>query len=136
MSETPEVRCPAGRLINDPLGCVCRIMEEDQSRRDSVLEGAPVGVFISAREDPSTFAFFCCGDAVPSTSPDADPVAHYTSCPIWAAGQEITAAERAFAPPVRPEVGDGADAGEPITEEEEATIAAWAASRHKKRVAV
>ena len=98
MSETPCVTCPAGRLIHEPLSVVCRIMEEDQERRDSILEGAPVGVQIKAEDDPSTFWGFCCGTATPSLHPDRDPVAHYTSCPIWAAGQEIAAYERAFAP--------------------------------------
>jgi hypothetical protein len=98
VKDLPVVRCPAGRLITEPLSCVCRIMEEDQDRRDSVLEGAPVGVQITAADDASTFFNFCCGEGVPSDNPDSDPRPHYTSCPIWAAGQEIEAAKRAFAP--------------------------------------
>lgn len=92
-------------------------MEADQRRADSILEGAPVGVFITEREDPSTFHFLCCGTAAPSPHPDAEPVQHYTSCPIWAAGLEIKEAERAFAPPARPEP-QYAEGGATVTEEE------------------
>lgn len=107
---------------------ICGVMERDARRADPILEGAPVGVFISAREDPSTLRFLCCGRDAPSLSPDAEPVRHYTSCPVWAAGQELDAAERAFAPASRPEPREGEEAdvrvlsGAEMTPEERAWL--------------
>lgn len=113
----PRTVCPAAREVEGAApglgGCVCTIMEADAERADPILEGAPIGVFISERDDPSTFYRLCCGGEPPVTDLDAAieraraeevPIpASYTACPIWAAGQEITAFERAFKPEPRPE---------------------------------
>lgn len=87
-------------------GVICGVMRDDQRRADSILEGAPVGVFISVKDDPSTLANLCCGQGEPVLSPDDLPnrefgQGHYSACPIYAAAQEIKAAERVFAAPDR-----------------------------------
>jgi hypothetical protein len=89
-------------------------MESDAQRADPLLEGAPVGVFISKRDDPSTFLNFCAGQGEPLIDPDAMAdrrmgEGHYTGCPIWAAAQEMNELDsylkqRLFAPEKRPEV--------------------------------
>ncbi|HEX7088754.1 MAG TPA: hypothetical protein VF192_01390 [Longimicrobiales bacterium] len=99
--ELPRPRCPAaeyvaGATINES-GCRCRIMELDQARADPILEGAPVGVFISAREDPHTYFGFCAGDGQPTSDPDV-VTNHYTACPIYAAAKDWDVVERLFAP--------------------------------------
>lgn len=91
MSSELELVCPAGRLVSsDPANpkVVCGPMERDQARQDRILEGAPVGVVISGRDDPSTLFGFCCGTGAPQTSPDGPLTAHYTCCPIFAADRE------------------------------------------------
>lgn len=95
-----QAQCPAARVVQGATpaqcGVVCSVMEADSKRADPILEGAPIGVFISAKDDPTTLAAFCFGTAQPQPDPDV-VVAHYTSCPVWAAGREIEGAQRAFA---------------------------------------
>lgn len=97
-----EIRpvCPHARAVQGVTpgdsGVICGAMERDQARADRILEGAPVGVYVKAREDPSTLFNFCCGTAPPSPHPD-QVVAHHTSCPIFAADREIADAERMYA---------------------------------------
>lgn len=97
-----EIRpvCPHARLVEGATpgdgGVICGAMERDRARADHILEGAPVGVFVKLREDPSTLLNFCCGTAAPAPTPD-QVVAHHTSCPVFAADREIGEAERAFA---------------------------------------
>lgn len=96
-------------------------MEFDAQRADPLLEGAPVGVFISKRDDPSTFVNFCAGQGEPLTDPDKMAErrmgeGHYTACPIWAAAQELTELdrflkERTFKPEFEPEVASASGAG-------------------------
>lgn len=76
---------------------MCGAMERDAARADRILEGAPVGVFLSVKDDPSTILHFCCGTQAPSPDPDGEPVAHFSSCPVYLADHEIEQAERAFA---------------------------------------
>lgn len=102
-----EIRpvCPHARLVQgatpEDAGVICGAMEKDQARKDRILEGAPVGVFIRLRDDPSTLRNLCCGTAAPSPDPDT-PVAHYSSCPIYLADAEVSAAERMYAPQPAP----------------------------------
>lgn len=110
--------CPYARKVEGSTpglgGVICGVMENDAKRADPILEGAPIGVFISAGDDPSTLANLCCGKGEPVLSPDDLPArpfgyGHYSACPVYAAGKEISEAERAFAPaaPEEPTWGDG-----------------------------
>lgn len=99
-----EIRptCPHARAVQGvtpgDAGVICGAMERDAQRADRILEGAPVGVMIRMRDDPSTLVNFCCGTGVPSPHPDTEPTQHYTSCPIYAADREVQQVEdRAFA---------------------------------------
>lgn len=102
---------------------MCGVMERDQARADPILEGAPVGVFISERDDPSTYHNLCAGAGAPVLSPDELPwrafgQGHYSACPIFAAALEIRETERLFAPSV-PGGAAAAWGGElPITDAE------------------
>jgi hypothetical protein len=93
--------CPAARSFEGATpgdgGVVCTVMERDQARADSILEGSPIGVELRWRTDPSTLAAFCYGEGPPSSS--EDPSQHYTACPIWCAGKDIDLVERAFSAP-------------------------------------
>jgi hypothetical protein len=99
-------------------------MEADAARADPILEGAPTGVMISERDDPSTFLNFCTGTGEPLADPDdltdrSYGDGHYTGCPIWAAGRELDALGRAFSPPERGELPEGAEvAPQRIVDEE------------------
>jgi hypothetical protein len=100
MDHLPErAECPAARVVQGATpgacGVVCGIMERDSRRADRILEGSPVGVFVSAENDPKTLANFCFGTAAPTPDPDT-VVSHHTSCPVWIAGKEIDAQERTF----------------------------------------
>lgn len=86
--------CPAAIPVRGAAdaysGCICGVVLNDSRRRDSILEGALQGVFIAAWSDPSTLVKWCFGDGLPQVDPDAHPeVAHYTTCPVWLAEQEI-----------------------------------------------
>jgi hypothetical protein len=102
VSNLPVVKvvCPHARLVSsDPADpkLVCGPMERDQARADRIMEGAPTGVVVAAREDPSTFFGFCCGEDDATVSPDTDRLhAHFSACPIFLADREWTAAERLF----------------------------------------
>lgn len=95
----PKPVCPAARFVegatNAEAGCVCTIMERDQARADRILEGAPVGVFVKASEDPHTYFNFCAGDGLPTTDPDVW-TKHYSSCPVYAASVEWNGMQRVF----------------------------------------
>lgn len=108
-----EPACPFARKITgatpSEAGVVCGVMEADQARADPILEGAPIPVVIRAHSDPSTLMNFCCGRGEPVLSPDDLRFrelgqGHHTGCPVYVAGHEIRAVERAFAPEVRAEV--------------------------------
>ncbi len=87
-------------------------MRRDAERADSILEGAPTGVVISALDDPKTFWGFCCGpDDPPQDVDEAYRLAeagektlpcNYHCCPIYRAGQDVDAAERVFEAAERP----------------------------------
>lgn len=93
--------CPHARAVEGATpgtgGVVCGAMERDAARADRILEGAPVGVFLTVKDDPSTIQHFCCGTQAPSPNPDGEPVAHFSSCPVYLADGEIESAQRAFA---------------------------------------
>lgn len=123
---TRPIVCPHARRVEGAApglgGVICGVMERDQQRADPILEGAPVGVFISEGDDPSTYMNLCTGQGAPVLDPDELPLrefgmGHYTACPIHVAGMEVTAAERLFAPSdpgesVAAFSGPGADVGE------------------------
>lgn len=132
----PAPTCPHARPIGGAdaasAGVVCGAMERDQARADPILEGAPVGVVIQLKDDPSTLGNLCCGQGDPVPDPDhlrhrrfGD--GHYTACPIFLADREIRQVEeRLFG-----EMPDGprdvsetfANTGEQeLTEDEEATV--------------
>lgn len=108
-----EPVCPHARKVSGATpgdaGVICGVMERDQARADRILEGAPVGVFITVRDDPSTIANLCAGRGDPVLSPDDLPrrpfgMGHYSGCPIFAAELEVREAEaRVFAAPDRSE---------------------------------
>ena len=106
----PDVTCPVGRKVEGAVpaegGCVCRVMEMDQARADPILEGAPVGVFVTAKDDPHTFFGWCAGTASmtggtdPRQTPDYDrdaPYDHFSACPIFQAAEDWNLVERLFA---------------------------------------
>lgn len=64
-------------------------MAEDEKRADRILEGAPVGVIIEAKSDPSVFFGFCCGQGHPTSDPEKVDE-HFSSCPIFLADLEWT----------------------------------------------
>lgn len=108
---TLKIQCPHARYVAGATdgdgGIVCGAMERDQARADRILEGAPVGVFVSIKDDLGTLLNFCCGAGPPMTDPDDMAnrefgQGHYTGCPIWAADREVGQAERMF-PFERPE---------------------------------
>lgn len=109
MERLPEPKCPAAEFVEGATpaegGCRCRIMELDQKRADRILEGAPVGEFISAKDDPHTYFGWCAGDGQPVADPD-QIANHYTSCPIFQAAKEWDFVERLFGAPERPEPSD------------------------------
>jgi hypothetical protein len=114
----PYARKQEGATPGDG-GVICSVMEEDAKRADPILEGAPVGVFIRVREDPSTIANLCAGTGEPILDPDNPPPrefgkGHHTGCPIFCAGREIEQAqkamERAFKAPDR-DAHDGSVGG-------------------------
>lgn len=87
-------RCPAAQPIygatDGDSGCVCGVMLNDSRRRDSILEGGPIGVYVAARTDPSTLIKWCFGDMPPPVDPDrSDWVSNYTTCPVWLAEWEL-----------------------------------------------
>lgn len=99
MSQGIRTVCPHARVVDsDPAGpkVVCGPMERDQVRADRILEGSPTGIVVSAREDPSTFFGFCCGEGPPRLSPDGPLSAHYSCCPVYAADLEWERAQRLF----------------------------------------
>lgn len=112
-----EPTCPAASVIGSgPKGAPaikCGIMERDQAKADRILEGAPVGVVLSAVDDTSQVFGFCCGTDDPPTDRDAAYAAaeaggrlpcHHSLCPIWAAAEEWDEGlERLFGAPERPE---------------------------------
>lgn len=102
----PDVVCPAAAKVEGATpaegGCRCRIMELDSKQADPVLEGAPIGVFISAREDPHTFFGWCAGDGQPAADPE-QIANHYTSCPVFQAAKDWDLVKRLFAPDRPPE---------------------------------
>lgn len=117
--ERRTVTCPHAKKVNGVIpgrsGVICGVMEADQARADSILEGAPVGVFISAGDDPSTWATLCTGQGDPVVDPDhlrerEFGMGHYSGCPIFLASLQIAALERAFAPKDRPATVAGATA--------------------------
>lgn len=129
LAPLPLVTCPHGHfvegVVREMSGCVCGVMAFDQARADPILEGAPVGVFVSVGDDPSTFFNLCAGQGGPVIDPDELPMrrfgeGHYSACPIHLAQLEITRAERVFAAPERPEPaepGPGASLGPlPVTD--------------------
>jgi hypothetical protein len=125
--ELPEVRCPHGRLIERQgvPTVVCGAMERDQARADRILEGSPVGVLVSARNDPTTFFGFCCGEDEAPNDPAAaleDRIrAHFSCCPVFLADREITSMEdRLFKTSRRPE--EDAEALEGVFEQDEAGV--------------
>lgn len=134
--EDQPVRCPHARAVAGATpgdgGCVCVVMERDQARADPILEGAPVGVFISKRDDPSTYFNLCAGAGEPVLSPDDLPdrrfgQGHFSACPIFAADKEIREANaRIFAPEARvevdPEMPGVTFAGEEVSAEELAEL--------------
>jgi hypothetical protein len=106
---------------------ICGVMEADHKRADRILEGAPIGVVLSMREDPSMVFGFCLGDDDCPSHPDEQRGGriprHYLACPIYAADKEIEeASKRLFG-----ELATGDDRlpknehGEPILQEEPVT---------------
>lgn len=93
------VRCPAAIPVEGAApgegGVTCAIMEHDQARADGILEGAPVGVFISETHDLMQLVTFCCGEGRPAEGPD-DMTPHHTACPIFLAAQEWDGVKRLF----------------------------------------
>lgn len=107
-------------------------MQRDAERADPIMEGAPVGIVITARDDPSVFFGFCCGTGMPTNDPDK-LVQHYSACPIYAADSEWERGKRLFAASATPMDallavnGPGAEvAEEPITMDD---IAAFTGGR-------
>lgn len=85
--------CPAAVPVRGATdassGCICGVMLNDSRRADTILEGAPIGVWIAAVENPSTLIKWCFGDGLPQVDPDGHAeVAHYTTCPVWLAEYE------------------------------------------------
>src|SRR5438477_9807787 len=98
MREVPKPVCPHASLVDsDPADpkIKCGPMARDAERVDKLMEGAPVGVVVSARDDPSVFFGFCCGTGSPTTDPDR-LVQHYSACPIFAADREWSEGMRLF----------------------------------------
>lgn len=122
--EIPEPTCPNARRVEGATpalgGCVCTAMEADRAKADSVLEGAPVGVMIRVKDDPSTYFNLCAGQGQPVTTPEdlqdrGWGQGHYTGCPVYAATVELAAAERAFAPKERAPTSAGGVGPERVT---------------------
>jgi hypothetical protein len=124
-------QCPHGQLVEGPSlmegKVICGVMRADQERADSILEGAPIGVVLTMRDDPSMVFGFCLGDEAPVSHPDEQRGGriprHYTACPIYAADKEIEqVSKRLFG-----EMATGDDRlprnaeGEPILDEEPLT---------------
>jgi hypothetical protein len=127
-------QCPAATRVEGATpgdsGVICDIMRRDSERADRILEGSPVGVRLTIRDDPTTIVNFCLGTGEPLAAPDlilerAYGDGHYTGCPVWLAGQEIDLVERAFAferPPMPEgltrdvEILDGEDADRWVAE--------------------
>lgn len=89
----------AGPVGSGP-STVCGVMQREQGRIDSILEGIEKGVLNTLREDPSIVMNMCCGDALPVTG-DGDPEvevrhAHYTNCEVWQAMRDQELATHAF----------------------------------------
>lgn len=124
-------QCPHGRLYEGAElmggGVICGVMERDAQRADPILEGAPVGVNLTMRGDPSMVFGFCLGDDMPARHADeqrGDRIPrHYTACPIYAADKEIEeASKRLFGELVTGDDRLPKDAeGAPILEEEPLT---------------
>lgn len=98
-----EPVCPHARKVTGSSpgmgGVVCGVMERDAMRADPILEGAPIGVFVSEGEDPSTLMNMCCGQGAPIVDLAALPErdfgqGHYSACPIYEAGQSISEWEK------------------------------------------
>lgn len=94
------VRCPAAQPVEGSSpgngGVTCAIMQHDQARADGILEGAPVGVFVSERDDLMQLVTFCCGDGPPLDEVEGDMTPHHTACPIFQAAQEWDGVTRLF----------------------------------------
>jgi len=130
MSDVPAPVCPHARPVQGATpeqgGCVCKVMEADQARADSILEGL-VPVFIRLADDPSTYFNLCAGQGEPVTTPE-DLLTrefgdgHYTGCPVFAAQRELSNAERAFAPEERAAPGLSLQE-QPVTASEERRLA-------------
>lgn len=121
-----EPTCPHAERIEQTSdgspGVVCGVMKRDQERADPILEGAPVGVLITLRADPSTLANFCCGQGDVLVNPDdmvhrAFGMGHYTGCPMHCAEREWHEAERLFEADPEPEL----DLAELVLGEQEIT---------------
>jgi hypothetical protein len=116
----PPCVCPHARYVSTELSdpkIVCGVMERDQERADPIMEGAPVGVIISARDDASTFFAWCTGDGEPTTDPDR-PTMHHSACPIFAAEKEWNEVERLFGPVERPALAESGVQPEELTDDE------------------
>lgn len=126
--------CPHARRVEGAEpgagGIICGVIEADENRADSILEGTHTGPFLRERDDPSMIAHLCCGTEPPSAHPDSeDASAHYTSCPYFRANVEIrllgdgrTFAAPDTSDPGAPEHGAFSIGDVPLTDDERRAI--------------
>lgn len=108
----PTPRCPAAEILAGPPhkgpSAICRVLTRQAEVADGILEGLQ-SPLVTAREDGTTLAGFCCGRGMPKTYEGQAARAHYTYCPIWEAAEEAErerkkADERVFAQPEKPKI--------------------------------